>query len=356
MGKKVLFAVGGTGGHLFPAQALAEEIKKKEGTVEILFAGGSLGSNRFFHHLKFPFKEVSCSSPAKDSKWKFVLKTLRGIVQSLKICREFQPDWIVGFGSFYSFPLLVAARIKKIPYILVESNAYPGKVNRLFSKKAALTAIQFEEAKQHLKGVAKVVKMPHFSKELEEAYLPPAEARKYFGLEPDRFTFLVFGGSQGAERINWAASELWLDQPFQVLHFCGQSGDVKHLRSRYAERGIQACVKPFEQKMHLAWKAADLSISRSGGGTLTEMIEFQVPGVLIPWPGAAEGHQLKNANVMQKRGSALTLEEGKIDELSAAVKKGKAQIEKMRNGLKEQLEGQKQTLCASIFEQMERKT
>jgi UDP-N-acetylglucosamine:LPS N-acetylglucosamine transferase len=81
-----------------------------------------------------------------------------------------------------------------------------------------------------------------------------------------------------------------------------------------------------------------------------------VPGVLIPWQGAAEGHQLKNANVMQKRGSALTLEEGKIDELSTAVKKGKAQIEKMRNGLKEQLKGQKQTLCASIFEQMERKT
>ncbi len=329
---KLLFAVGGTGGHLFPAQALARDLKHKRSDLEILFAGGRLGSNLFFNKQQFPFREVTSGSPLRTHPIKAALQIGRGILESFDLIKDFTPDLIIGFGSFYSFPLLAVARLKKIPYILVESNVLPGRVNRLFSAKAHLSAIQYEETANFLKGSTASAKMPFWSE--EPLYLAPADARKNYQLEPELFTLLVFGGSQGAEVINRAVADLQLNIPFQVLHLCGRNQDADALASRYKERGIIACVKHFEEQMHLAWRAADLAICRAGAGTMAEMEAFAVPAILIPWPGATDRHQHKNAQTMEKIGGALLHEESDIDKLAGKVHHALERLPKMQENLK----------------------
>lgn len=353
MPKKILFAVGGTGGHLFPAQALARDLKEKHSKLEILFGGGRLGSNLFFHRMQFPFREISSGSPLRGNPVKAAFQIGRGILESLNLVNEFSPHLIIGFGSFYSFPLLVVARLKKIPYILVESNVLPGRVNRLFSSKAIFSAIQYEETGLALTGNTMPAKMPCWSQEVQGVFLAPADARKHYQLHPEYFTLLVFGGSQGAETINRAVAELKLDIPFQVLHLCGRNQDAEALSKRYQERGITACVKSFEEKMCIAWRAADLAICRAGAGSMAEMEAFQVPAILIPWPGASDMHQHKNAKIMEEIGGGRLLEESQIDTLSSKIQETIKAIPKMQSCLKDHAERGVENLDAIVLNYLE---
>lgn len=333
--RKIIFAAGGTGGHILPAQALARSLKEEDPDLEILFAGDRLATNRFFHHHQFSFREISSSTPYRNKPLSSVMQLGKGVRQSLKLFQEFSPDLIVGFGSFYSFPILTAARIKRIPYILIESNAFPGKVNRLFSRGALFSAIQFQEANQWMKGECRQTKMPYWSQEKKTNFVSKAEARKHYNLDPEIFTLLVFGGSQGAAPLNQACSDLKMDEPFQVIHFCGNDQDPKELMEKYKKQGIKAYVKCFEEQIHLAWRSADLVISRAGAGTLSEHLEFAVPAILIPWPGSADGHQMKNAEIMGKRGGALVLDQSKIELLGMKIKEAREKIETMQQNLRD---------------------
>ncbi len=346
--RKILFAVGGTGGHLFPAQALASELTSHDGEIDVFFGGGRLGSNPFFNKLKFPFREISAASPFRSNPIEALFKLLVGVRESFSLCKEYQPDLVIGFGSFYSFPLLLAAKFKKIPYILVESNAHPGKVNRLFSSKALFSALQFNEAAKNLKGETRLVKMPFWNHLHQGAVLPPPEARKYFGLQPDLFTLLVFGGSQGASVINEAM--LKIEGEFQVLHFCGKNQPPEVIAQSYEKRGIPSCVKPFEDQMHIAWRAADLVISRSGGATLAELLEYEVPGILIPWPGATEAHQKINASIFQEFGGAILLEQTEVDSLIEKIDQAKRALMTMRENLQKRKTECQKSLCLAVYE------
>ena len=349
--KKILFAVGGTGGHLFPAQALARQLKEYH--HEILFAGGRLGSNPFFNKLQFPFQEITSASPFRSNPFRASVQLLFGMRQSLHLLKEFSPDCIVGFGSFYSFPILAAARMRKIPYILVESNAHPGKVNRLFSAGAKLSSVQFEEASSGLKGQVLLAKMPFWSEVTPSAYLDKEEAKKYFQLDPFRFTLLIFGGSQGAAVLNKAGA--LLEKDLQVLHFCGKSHDPSELDAQYKKQGILASVKTFEEKMHVAWRAADLALCRSGAGTLNELIEFSVPAVLVPWPGSSENHQHKNAKALESRGGALLLEQSAIDTLPKVLESAREKLSTMRSCLEKVKQSRAIELHELIHHQLEGK-
>ncbi len=135
--KKILFAAGGTGGHLFPAQALAEQLMGD--SVELLFAGARLSQNAYFDKTKFPYHDIASTTPFRGGVLKALKSTgilIKGIRESLRLLSQEKPDLVVGFGSFHAFPVLCAAVLKKIPLVLFESNAIPGKVIRLFSKRA----------------------------------------------------------------------------------------------------------------------------------------------------------------------------------------------------------------------------
>lgn len=300
--KKLMITVGGTGGHVFPALTLAKQLLALDPKIEILFVGGGLSKNRYFEQRTFTFKDVSCgtlplSKPIKALKNTF--KIGKGIWESRKIIRGYSPDLIVGFGSYHTLPTLLAAKSLKVPILLHEANRIPGKVNRLLAPYVALTGVHFPDTAKRLRGNVLEVSIP-----LREGYhkgsTSKESAKKHFNLAPDLPVVLIFGGSQGAQAVNKLVADaaIGLSQKVQILQFTGDAATAKELGGKYASHGIQACVKEFETRMDLAWQAADLSIIRSGAVTMAEELEFEVPGILIPYPHAADNHQESNADFM----------------------------------------------------------
>lgn len=303
--KKILITVGGTGGHIYPAMALAKQLHRESHDLDILFVGGGLGSNRFFEREQLPYREVACGS-FKKNPLKCIsnaVNILQGTRQSMAILKAYRPNLVVGFGSFYTVPTLLAAKICDVPIILHEANRIPGKVNRFFSRFVKMTGIHFPDSGQHLSGLSCQAAIP-----LREGYqrnvISTVQARHYFHLNPQKTTILVFGGSQGAKAINRLCFEgisslsQSVIQEIQVLHFTGDAEIQSDLQRKYTEKGITAHVKAFELRMDMAWQAADLVVSRAGAGTIAELCEFEVPGILIPYPHAADNHQESNADFM----------------------------------------------------------
>lgn len=310
--KKILIATGGTGGHVLPALAFADECLEKFEGIDFHFVGGKLSTNRFFKQ-RYPFSEVACGKFSKNPFILFfeLLSILIGVYQSLKLMLKYRPDLIIGFGSFYTFPILMAAILAKCPLFLHESNAIPGKVTRLFSGRAHLTALQFKEAEKYLSGISKPVIMP-LKREMRLETYSQEECRNYFKLEANLFTILIFGGSQGAKFINQLfvrAVPLLKKElpPFQVIHLAGTEEETLFLKQQYEKNNIPGAVKSYENEMVKAWKCADLVISRSGASTIAEQLHFSVPGIFIPYPFSKDNHQEVNANLVQALGGSLTL-------------------------------------------------
>lgn len=303
--KKILIAAGGTGGHLFPAQALAQQLQTKE--CDVLFMGKGLSENAYFHKERFASLSIDAATPLRKKALQKALAFVslgKGVIQAWQGIREFDPELVVGFGSFHSFPVLVAAFLRGIPFVLFESNSIPGKVNRLFSRYALFSGIVFPKAKKRMKGICKEVSMPFWGEKVDQK-IAQKEALSYFPLKENCFTILVFGGSQGAVSLNpivaEAIGQLHREKgPIQVIHLTGSADSAEKISKIYQDHDVYAVVKPFEQKMYLAWACSDLAICRAGAATLAEIMHFEVPSVLIPYPAAADQHQKENALFMQE--------------------------------------------------------
>ncbi len=320
---KILIAAGGTGGHLFPAQTLSDQLLKEHPDLELFFAGAKLSSNAYFDQKKFRFYDIASTTPFRGGPLA-VLKSIgvliNGIKESVHLLSKEKPMLIVGFGSFHVFPILFAAVIKKIPIVLFESNAIPGKVVRLFSKKAQWTGIYFSAAKDYLKGATHEVEIP--TRVETNLCISKQEARRRFGLNPDTPTLLIFGGSQGAQEINNKILQMLSllkneKLSFQLIHLTGCDAMAMRVEQCCNELGITCYAKKFEKRMEVAWEAADIVVCRSGAMTLAELLFHEVPGVLIPYPFASDQHQLKNALFIEKNvgGSMHLLESALTPEL-----------------------------------------
>lgn len=304
MKKKIVITSGGTGGHIFPAAALGQQLRESFPHIEITFIGGNLAQNPFFEDKSFLVKSVSCATINLKKIFtlpKDLCKIALGIKQTCQLFRLNRPDLIIGFGSFYTFPVLAAARLLKIPFILHEANSLPGKVNRIFSPYALYTGFHFPSTLKHLKGKTKEVGIP-LRKGFTKGHHSSKEAWDYFQLNHQKKTLLIFGGSQGAKGINRLVKEAICTEPdffkihFQVIHILGKGEDVRAWKDLYTQQGIYSVVKSFEDRMELAWQAADFVISRAGANTIAELLEFEIPSLLIPYPSAADNHQEINAN------------------------------------------------------------
>lgn len=309
---KIIIAVGGTGGHVFPAEKLASELEEKG--VEVVFAGAGLATNPYLNRARFAHVEIALAK-------RKIGAILKGIIQSFRLLKSRRPDLVVGFGSYHSFPLLLAALFGRVPFILFESNAIPGKVIRFFSRWAKVTAIQFPTAREKLFGDVVEVKMVCRA----QKKLDLMAARRHYGLDQNHLTLLVFGGSQGAAVINTLFSEAVssLNEKIQVIHLTGAQEDIGALQKKYNECGILAAVKPFEERMDIAWSAADIAVCRSGANTVAEQLAFEVPAVFIPFPRATDDHQTENAKYAQVLGGAILFQEREID------------AQKLRQGIEE---------------------
>jgi len=366
MKKKVLISAGGTGGHIYPALALAQQLKRLSADIQILFVAGGLTSNPYFDRESYAYEEVPVALFSKKSlsaRFVSLFSLSQGVTRSRKIIRDFRPDIVVGFGSYYTFPTLLAAKICRVPIILHEANAIPGKVNRLLSKYVEVTGTHFPQTATLLKGKAIEVGMP-LRDGYTLAFSSQQKARSYFHIASDRFTFLVFGGSQGAHRINalfcgaatnYLASRM---QNFQVLHFTGDAVWTQRIQDRYDELGITAYVADSEERMDHAWAAADMVVARAGASTIAEMMEFEVPGVLIPWSGAMDNHQEHNANFMEStvEGAIKCCEqgldaEGLAESISTFIVDEKRQLTDMKEAIQEyKKQIRRRDLCSVVCE------
>lgn len=298
--KKVVVSAGGTGGHVYPAMSVAKKLKEKG--IEVHFAGGKLSSNPYFEKELFPFTDIACGALHKRGIriLKEGFNLCKGIAEGIKFLRSLKPDLIVGFGSYHTFPVLCAARIAGYPYILHEANVFPGKVIRAFSSKALFTGIHFPGAASWIKGKTKDVLLPPRTGYVHGIY-SKEEACHCLGLNPDLLTFLLFGGSQGAEILNKTLIKslpMLNKEKIQFIHITGNHTVVDEVAVQYKQNGFTAYVVPFENRMNLVWSAVDLAITRSGANTISESIEFEVPLIVVPYPHAADQHQDKNADFL----------------------------------------------------------
>ena len=308
-----VIAAGGTGGHLFPGLAVGEVLIKRGHKVMLIISEKEIDSLATKGRTDFRIERVpgvGLQSKNPIAIIKFLLKFRAGISQVKALYRDFQPHAVLGMGGFTSTAPLLAGRARKIPTFVHESNAIPGKSNKLNGRIVTRVLLGFEECARFFPAGKCTVTGTPIRTSLATR-LDQTQALAAFGLTPGKPTLLVMGGSQGAHGINQSlinALPALAGKPLQVIHLTGKQ-DEQLMRDAYAKAGIPAFAAAFYHRMEEAYSAADFAISRSGAASLTELSHFALPSILIPYPFAAEDHQTFNANIFEKGGAATLLKE-----------------------------------------------
>ena len=314
---KVLIACGGTGGHVFPAIALAQELQKKE--IEILFLGtkrkmDSYVSQKGFKSVSLDITAISFSSIKKLLR--SLLKLIKATLDSFSLLFKFKPDVAVGIGGSVSGPVMFAAYIMRIPTVIHEQNVKLGKANYILSKLVDNVAITFEQSRCYGAPKKSVLTGCPIRKELLQ--VDESKALDYFGFKKDAFTVFIMGGSQGSHKINKeslkAFSKFKAKSNLQVIHISGSS-DFEIVKEEYKKIGINAETFEFFDKIEYAYRVSDLLIARAGASTISEAVAFNLPAVIIPYPFAG-GHQLLNAKFLSDKGAAVLIKDSDLSEKS----------------------------------------
>lgn len=313
----ILFAGGGTGGHLFPGIALAEELKNEFGWNAVFLSTAKQIENTIFAGTGFDVRTHNAPKMTKNpfAVPSFLLKLHGAMRDSAKIIDELQPAAVVGLGGYASFSPVYAAARRRIPVFILEQNSVPGKANRLLSRWADRVFAQWAGSLRYFSR-CETVELCGNPVRPGIRVLDPAESRVKLGLDASLRTLLVVGGSQGARALNDALRNN-IDilskrkNEFQVLHLSGEK-DAPALAEAYECSGIRGSVKPFLKEMELAYSAADLVLARAGGTTIAEISALGKPSVLVPFPFATDNHQYANAKEYADAGAAKVLEEKDI--------------------------------------------
>ena len=313
---RFVIAGGGTGGHLFPALAVGEVLLDRGHEVVIFISEKDVDALATKDRTEFRFEKLpSIGMPKLFSP--AILGFLKRFNDSLAPCRrlyrKIQPHAVLGMGGFTSTAPILAGRMRKIPTFVHESNAIPGKANKLNARMTDSVLLGFEDCARYFPKSHYQVTGTPIRKSLARR-VPREEALAAFGLKPELKTLLIMGGSQGAHGINEAAIKalpLLKEIPFQVIHLTGPNDD-QVAAANYRREEIPAHVAAFCHQMELAYSAADLALSRSGAASLSELSYFGIPSLLIPYPFAAENHQVLNAAIFAREGAAVVVEQGQV--------------------------------------------
>ncbi|QPJ66566.1 MAG: undecaprenyldiphospho-muramoylpentapeptide beta-N-acetylglucosaminyltransferase [Candidatus Nitrohelix vancouverensis] len=306
MPTRVVIAGGGTGGHLFPAIALARELEKSVMDIEISFVGSKQGLEskiipREGWNLKTIFTAGLMGKKGLN-RWVSLSKLPVGILQSVCFLVQKKPDLVVGVGGYASGPLALSAWMLKIPILIHEQNSIPGMTNRWLGKIADKVAVSFKDSERHFPA-GKVVETGNMIR--EEFCVPREQATQK---RTDKFCIFVMGGSQGAHSINAAmmeALESLLEEKDRI-HIIHQTGtaDFQAVKQSYDDFGFSADVRPFFENIEKPYREASLVISRAGATTLAEVTACGKVSILIPFPYAAHNHQEKNARILESANAA----------------------------------------------------
>ena len=308
---RAILAGGGTGGHVIPALAIAQELKRAY-SAEVLFIGTARGmENRLVPAAGFELRLVKVGALNRVSlgtRLKTAFDLPRAVWDAGRMLNEFAPDVVIGVGGYASGPAMLAAVVKHIPTLAFEPNVVPGFANRVVARFVSAAAVQFAETAEYFRN-AEVTGVP-----VRPAFFDVG-ARSGRGEKP---TLLVFGGSQGAHAINHAMMQCLPELLKQVpeIHIIHQTGerDYNDALAAYESRGVSAKeVYRFIEDMPAFFARADLLLCRSGASTVAEITAAGKPAIFVPFPRAADEHQRVNAQALERAGAAVVVEESKLE-------------------------------------------
>lgn len=309
---RIIVAGGGTGGHLFPGIAVAEELRSRA-NVQVLFVGTNKKINvEALHRYRFPLKTIQ----AEGIKGRGLVGAVRALVmiplaifQTLAILRDFRPHLILGVGGYVSGPVTLGAWLMRIKTAIQEQNSIPGLTNRILGRIVDRIFISYPETRKYFPGQKTVLTGNPVRKDLFNSMARGKETS-------DLFTVLVLGGSQGAHRVNEViASALdHLEDFKEKLYFIHQTGEADEtwVQGAYHRAGFKAAVSAFIDDMGGAYRQAGLVVCRAGASTLAELTAFGKPSFLIPYPYAANNHQEVNALSLEKAGAAKVFRQASL--------------------------------------------
>jgi len=313
---KIIISGGGTGGHIFPAIAIADAIRKKLAQADILFIGarGKMEMEKV-PAAGFPIKGLWISGLKRElspENLMFPLKVLHSLIKATCIIHRFKADVAVGVGGFASGPALRAAMMLGIPALIQEQNSFPGMTNKLLGKKASKICVAYEGMEKFFPSDKIIITGNPVRKEIIETEGKKGEAASFFGLKASKKTVFIVGGSQGAYSINTCIEKLLPLLKEKQVQLLWQTG------RNFEQRASEACVNAgyeevkvvdFIQRMDLAYALADIVVSRAGAIAIAELAAVCKPVIFIPLPTAAEDHQMKNARRLEEKEAALVIKD-----------------------------------------------
>lgn len=299
-GRRVVICGGGTGGHLFPALVLGRTLREKDPEIEVTFIGSDRAEERALmarHGVPFIALRVEGLKGRGLRSLKSLALLPFALARSFRILRRIRPGLVVGVGSYSSGTVVLAASRMKIPILLLEQNAVPGFTNRRLLGRAEKVAAAFQASLVHLKGKGVFLGNP----------VRPEFSRLPRKIHNGRFELLIFGGSQGSHFLNTAVTAAlpflrrWKDH-LRIVHQTGKA-DLAEVRRSYAQDGFpDSIVEPFFDDMPARFGEADLVVARAGATTCAELIAARKAAILVPFAGAADDHQRKNAEILAEAG------------------------------------------------------
>lgn len=314
--ERAIISGGGTGGHIFPAIAIADEIKRRNPSAEILF----VGANGKMEMEKVPlagYKIVGLNIAGFQRRLTFSnfllpFKIAASLLKAISIIKRFKPQVVIGVGGYASGPTLQAATFLRLPTLIQEQNSFPGKTNKILSKKVNTICTAYEGLETFFPKEKIVFTGNPVRPEMVDIVGKREEAFKFYGLNPDKKTILIIGGSLGAKTLNESVkfhlTEL-KQRDIQVLWQCGKIY-YKTLTEELKDRNLQSIkIVEFISKMDLAYTMADVIISRAGAISVSELCLLGKPVILVPSPNVAEDHQTKNAMALVSKNAAVLVKD-----------------------------------------------
>jgi len=316
---RVVLTGGGTGGHLYPGLAIVEELNRKV-DCKILFIGTKRGLEvRVVPDLGYEFRTVWISGLKRRKIFSniiFPLKMIVSLFQALWILKRFQPDVVVGTGGYVSWPVLTASILLKKKTVIQEQNRAPGLVTKILAPYADSVHLSFEDSVKFFKKKSNLKLSGNPTRKELDNYSKEDGYRR-FGLMPEKKTLFVFGGSQGAQAINQAVlgilDRLMNENDLQILWATGPRW-IDEIRKKTEIFGNRICALPYIKNMGMAYAVSDLVVCRAGATTVAEITRIGLPTIFIPFAGAANGHQEKNARLLWESGAAEIVLESEISQ------------------------------------------
>ncbi len=315
---KIIISGGGTGGHIFPAIAIANQIKFRIPEVDILFVGAEarmemekvpqagyeiIGLNVAGIQRQLNFKNIF-------KNLQFPFKLINSLLHAKKIIKNFKPDVVIGVGGYASGPILWCAQAKKIPTLIQEQNSFAGITNKLLGKKASKICIAYEDVAQYFPKEKIVLTGNPVRKDILDTEYLRLPALTFFKLHPNKKTILVIGGSLGARTINLSIEkdiQKIIEADYQLIWQTG-----KNFTTQIQHSAVK--IHNFISEMHWAYAAADIIISRAGALSVSELCIIGKPAILVPSPNVSEDHQTKNAMALVHKNAAILVKDNEASE------------------------------------------